>query len=185
MTTSDTKVHDDDHQLLAALAIAMVQRPRAPLQDLAKAVGVSKATLYRFCHTREQLVDRLLAHSSAMIDEAIRMSELDTAPPLEALRRLNANHLELRELMAFLVYYLRDDNVDPDLEASWTARMDGFFLRGQQAGVFRIDITAPALTEIWTSILLGLVDAERRGRIARASMASLLEQAFLHGASPK
>ncbi|GAB2471014.1 MAG: TetR/AcrR family transcriptional regulator [Comamonas sp.] len=183
MTLSDTQAHADDHPLLAALAVAMVQRPRAPLQDLAKAAGVSKATLYRFCRTREQLVDRLLVHSSAMIDEAIRDAELDTAPPLEALRRLSANHLELRELMAFLVYYWRDDAVDPDTEAGWTAQMDGFFLRGQQAGVFRIDIAAPALTEIWVSTLLGLVDAERRGRIARAGMAALLERAFLHGAA--
>ncbi|ENT4349318.1 transcriptional regulator, partial [Pseudomonas aeruginosa] len=49
-------------------------------------------------------------------------------------------------------------------------------------GVFRIDIGAPALTEIFSSLIFGLVDAERRGRIARAGMAALIEQFFLNGA---
>ena len=41
---SDEAGHE---KLLVALAIAMVDQPRATLQELAKAVGVSKATLYR------------------------------------------------------------------------------------------------------------------------------------------
>jgi len=60
--------------------------------------------------------------------------------------------------------------------------MDAFFLRGQQAGVFRIDITAAAMTELWLSMAVGLLDAERRGRVARASVAAVMEQSFLHGA---
>ena len=44
MTTAptDTKAADDE-RLMAALALALVDKPRAPLQELAKAVGVSKA----------------------------------------------------------------------------------------------------------------------------------------------
>ncbi|MFX5595200.1 transcriptional regulator, partial [Acinetobacter baumannii] len=57
-----------------------------------------------------------------------------------------------------------------------------FFLRGQQQGVFRIDITAQALTEIWASVLIGLLDGERRGRIARAGLAAMAERVFLQGA---
>lgn len=57
--------------------------------------------------------------------------------------------------------------------------LDAFFLRGQQQGVFRIDIPAPALTEIWVSILLGLVEAERHVRIARAGLATVVERAFI------
>ncbi len=40
-----------DAATLSALALALVTQPRASLQDLAKAIGVSKATLYRFCRT--------------------------------------------------------------------------------------------------------------------------------------
>ncbi|HCF4734777.1 TPA: hypothetical protein NIF12_006941 [Pseudomonas aeruginosa] len=60
----------------------------------------------------------------------------------------------------------------------WTSS----FYAGKKLGVFRIDIGAPALTEIFSSLIFGLVDAERRGRIARAGMAALIEQFFLNGA---
>jgi len=49
--------------------------------------------------------------------------------------------------------------------------------------VFRIDIAAPVLSEIFASILFGLVDAERRGRVARSGMAALIEMSFRRGAS--
>ena len=48
--------------------------------------------------------------------------------------------------------------------------------------MFRIDITAAAMTELWLSMAVGLLDAERRGRVARASVAAVMEQSFLHGA---
>ena len=60
--------------------------------------------------------------------------------------------------------------------------MDSFFLRGQQEGYFRIDITAELLTELFVSLIYGVVDAERRGRAASARSLSVLEQFFLKGA---
>lgn len=174
----------EEHRTLVALAQALVDQPRANLQELAKAIGVSKATLYRFCRTREQLIERLLKHATKTIGEAFQAAELDTAPPLEAFRRMTVNNLEQRELTAFLIHYWKPD-LTSDLcpDATWNMTLDAFFLRGQQQGVFRIDIPAPALTEIWVSILLGLVEAERHGRIARAGLATVVERAFLHGAA--
>lgn len=171
----------EDARLMAALAQAMVETPRATLQDLAKAVGVSKATLYRFCRTREQLLERLVSYSKEKVGECISAAQLEVGTPLEALRRLNAHNLEHKELVAFLMYYWKDGTQDPDVEASWEVLLDNFFLRGQESGVFRIDLSAAVLTELWVTTLLGLVDAERRGRIARAGLPALLEKAFLHG----
>lgn len=177
-------MQSEDNRVLASLALALVEQPRASLQELAKAIGISKATLYRFCRTRDQLVERLVDHGTKMISEAIQSAGLDDAPPLEALQRLTANNLEHRELTAFLIYNWKTNSAsDIGAEAGWEAVLDAFFLRGQQEGVFRIDIAAPALTEIWVAILIGLVDAERRGRIARAGLAKVVEHAFLHGAA--
>lgn len=63
--------------------------------------------------------------------------------------------------------------------------MDTFFLRGQQLGVFRIDMPAPVLTEIWGSLISGLIDAERRGRVAKAGLHDLLEKTLLQGVAAK
>lgn len=43
-----------DEKLLKALAIAIVDHPRATFKEIAQAAGVSKATLNRFCGTRDQ-----------------------------------------------------------------------------------------------------------------------------------
>ncbi len=176
----------EDNRVLAALAAALVDKPRATLQELAAAIGVSKATLYRFCRTREQLVEQLIHHSIEVFDEAILSADLESAPPLEALSRLIAANLEHRELTTFLVRHWEEMAATGAQECGQgEAALDAFFLRGQQQGVFRIDIGAAALTEIWTSILIGLVEAERRGRVARAGLAALVERAFLQGAQPE
>lgn len=174
----------DEQRLLAALALAMVTHPRATLQELARAVGLSKATLYRFCRTREQLVERLLSYSMAQVTAAITASRLTEDNPLEALQRLTVNSLASRECSAFLMmYYWQDGATDLGAEAGWESQMDVFFLRGQQAGIFRIDVAAPALTELWVAIFTGMVDAERRGRVARAGLAALIVEAFMQGAA--
>jgi TetR/AcrR family transcriptional repressor of mexCD-oprJ operon len=173
----------ENDKMMAALARALVDRPRASLQEVAAAVGVSKATLYRLCRTRGQLVERLVHHATTRITEAIEAAHLDTAPPLTALERLIANNLEHRELTTFLIHYWRQDPpTAAGVEAGWDATLDAFFLRGQQAGVFRIDLAAPALTEIFVALLLRLIDAERHGRVARAGLAGVIERAFLRGA---
>jgi len=172
-----------DAATLSALALALVTQPRASLQELAKAIGVSKATLYRFCRTREQLVARLIAHSMDTMNRLLQQARLDEDDPIEALRRLTALQLEHRELAAFLTYYWKeaDASLSDASAAAWDAQMDAFFLRGQQQGVFRIDFSAAALTEIWVAAFIGLADAERRGRVAHAGLGTLLERAFLQG----
>lgn len=180
--SSDEAGHE---KLLVALALAMVDQPRATLQELAKAVGVSKATLYRFCQTRDQLVLRLMSHCALVMKKALADSRLDTAPPREALRNLIEQNLAHKELTAFLIYNWKPDNEQqPDIMNNWSGyqeSMDAFFLRGQREGAFRVDITAAALTELFISVLTCMVDAERRGRVARLGIASVVEQVMLHG----
>ncbi|HEJ2922602.1 TPA: transcriptional regulator, partial [Pseudomonas aeruginosa] len=81
----------------------------------------------------------------------------------------------------------RPDSLDEDTGGTrwlpYADALDAFFLRGQRENVFRIDVGAPELTEIFISLVFGLVDAERRGRVARAGMAALIEHFFLKGAA--
>jgi hypothetical protein len=52
------------------------------------------------------------------------------------------------------------------------------------ASAFRIDLSAFAMTEIFHSVLIGLIDGERRGRIARAGIAEAIELAIMRGINP-
>ena len=177
----------DDTKLLASLALALVEKPRASLQELARAAGISKATLYRFCRTRDELIDRLLQHATALLHAASDAVDLESGPVRQVLPRLIAAQLEHRELMAFMIYYWKPGVVEDapwaHLWATFLARTDAFFLRGQREGVFRIDISAATLTEAFGGLFCGLVEAEVRGRVARASLAPVLESLFMNGAS--
>lgn len=176
-----------DEKLLKALAIALVDHPRGTFKEIAQAAGISKATLNRFCGTRDNLIEMLLNHGSVVISRVIDDAGLDERPPLDALHSLIDDHLTHRELLAFLAFEWRPDSLDLDAGGTrwlpYSDALDAFFLRGQKMGAFRIDIAAPALSEIFASLIFGLVDAERRGRVARAGMATLIEQFFLNGAS--
>lgn len=172
----------DDAKLLSSLALALIENPNANLQQLARAVGLSKATLYRFCPTRELLIERLMQQAVAALSRAIQQASLNGPEPKESLRRLAANCLDNQELMLFLMFFWRPGGtIEQQMESEWLATLDAFFLQGQQAGVFRIDIAAAAMTELWIATLVGLQDAERRGRVARLGLLALVETAFLQG----
>ncbi|MHB9796508.1 TetR/AcrR family transcriptional regulator [Pseudomonas sp. MT3] len=175
-----------DERLLNALAVAIVDRPRATLKELAASAGVSKATLHRFCGTRDNLLEMLDNYGHSVIRQILEAAELQQAQPLDALRRLIGEHLKHREMLAFLLFQYRAESLDIETTTErwryYTAAVDAFFLRGQQIGVFRIDITAAVFTELFLSMVYGMVDAVRYGRAASSSSASVLEQLFLHGA---
>ncbi|MCU1785299.1 TetR/AcrR family transcriptional regulator [Pseudomonas sp. 13B_2.1_Bac1] len=178
-----------NEKLLKALAIAMVDHPAGTFKDIAEAAGVSKATLNRFCGTRNNLIERLFNYGSTVISQVMDNANLQDAPPLEALQRLIENHLTHRELLAFLAFQWRPDSLDERAGGSrwqpYSDALDNFFLRGQHEGVFRIDISAQVLTEMFASIIYGFVDAERRGRVARVGMATQVMQFFLQGATSR
>lgn len=109
-----------DERLIKALAVAIVDHPRATLKELAEAAGVSKATLHRFCGTRDNLVQMLEGHGETVLNQIIQACDLEHAEPLEALQRLIKEHLTHRELLVFLVFQYRPDFLDPHGEgARW------------------------------------------------------------------
>lgn len=175
-----------DEKFLKALAVALVDHSTGTFKDIAEAAGGSKATLNRFCGTRANLIEILLIHASELMNKMIADADLQNAPPLEALQRLIDNHLTHREMLVFLVFQWRPDTMDESCGGlrwlPYSDALDAFFLRGQREGLFRIDISAPILTETFASLLFGLVDAERRGRVARTGMDAVLLQMFMQGA---
>ena len=177
----------DDDKGMAALAAALAHAPGATYQEIAAAVGVSRATLYRFCSNREELVHRLLKHAIDRLTETLLAAQLDEGPPVAALERLLEGEIAHRELHAFLTeFWSRDIEMDADLAPACQAyekALDVFFLRGQREGAFRIDIPAAVLNESLSWLLIGLMDAERRGRIARTSVLATARALFLEGAA--
>lgn len=176
-----------DAKFLKALAVAVVDHQSGTFKDIAEAAGVSKATLNRFCGTRANLIEMLHDHSTTLMNQIISDADLEHAPPLQALQNLIDGHLTHREMLLFMMAEWRPDSMLEDAEVRrwqpYSNAMDAFFLRGQHEGVFRIDLSAAMLTEVFASLIFGLVESQRRGRVARAEMPGLLRQFFLDGAS--
>lgn len=176
---SEPSEKDSEDRYLPALARAMVYHPNGNLQDLAKAIGVSKATLYRFCETRVELVDRVVSYVGRFCIKAVRNANLQEVNPTEGLRNLIKNHLDGKDLILFMVYHWRPEYLsEAHHDHVWIQHeklTDAFFLKGQEMGVFRLDMSAPTMTELFYTLIAGLVDAEHRGRIPRSALATLLE----------
>ncbi|MEN5254161.1 TetR/AcrR family transcriptional regulator [Pseudomonas protegens] len=174
-----------EERLIKALALAIVDRPRATLKELAEAAGVSKATLHRFCGTRDKLLQMMEDHAETVLNRIVEAIEPERDEPVATLRGLISEHLAHREMLVFLLFQYRPDMLGCEDERwePYTRALDTFFLRGQQLGTFRIDITAAVFTELFLTMIFGIVDAERRGRAASANSAKVLEQMFLHGAA--
>lgn len=176
-----------DEILLKAIAGALVLHPRGTLKKLAETAGVSKATLHRFCGTREHLMSLLDSYGGQVLSEVITNADLAANDSLQSLRRLIIEHLKHREMMIFLLFQYRPDSFDEsETNRPWRAyadALDDFFLRSQRAGALRIDVSAEVLTEMFLSMIYGIVDAERRGRSATATSVQTLERFFLEGAA--
>ena len=180
-------VTDSDEALLRSLALILTENAGATLQEIAKAAGVSRATLYRFAATREQLLEALNQHVLKVMSRIMDAAGLETLPPLEALNRLIANYIAEREFCAFMItqfdpYIKRNtETAAPDECAIFEQRLDRFFQQGQAAGVFRMNIPSRWLTDVFFGFIYTLCESEYRGRIAPAEMQSLFEDMFLNG----
>lgn len=77
--------------------------------ELAQLVGVSRATLHRFCGTRDNLLQKLEGRAKEVLTKIIGNARLQQDEFLSALERLISEHLAHRELLAFLVAQYRPD----------------------------------------------------------------------------
>ncbi|WP_269478099.1 TetR/AcrR family transcriptional regulator [Hominibacterium faecale] len=168
-----------NRELLQKLAAALVANPRGTTKDLAEAAGISKATLHRFCGTRENLEKMLFEKSSEAIEDIIEVAQKDFKDHKEGLHDLINIHYEYREYFKFMYYF-------PDMgrEYNWdkySDAIDSFYLNGQKKGVFKIELSDAFFSEVLISMLYGLFDAVDRGRIAPKSLIENIKTFVLHG----
>ena len=174
--------HETNNALQNALALALVEHPRASLQELACAVGISKATLYRFSHTRESLIERLIERSIEAYKTATQEANLDTVDPREGIRKLLENYYANKELTIFVIQYWQPELSNNCECLAIQETLDKFFLKGQQAGFFRVDISAAAMTECFHGLFVSMIEAERLGRVPRTRVLTIIELMLMEGA---
>ncbi|MFT4171855.1 MAG: TetR/AcrR family transcriptional regulator [Rhodocyclaceae bacterium] len=179
-----------DEKLARALALAMFQHPRANLQQLAQAAGTSKATLYRISPTRDGIIDLMMERAVRHIQDALDEARLHEPPFAEALQRLTDNVMRGQEFYMFwscaLWIDLKEDAraTEPQgyVSSFFSDALEAFFLRGQRAGVFRIDMPARWLAKSYDFLLFAAIESAQRGEVATVGRAALVQKLFLDGA---
>jgi TetR/AcrR family transcriptional repressor of mexCD-oprJ operon len=172
-----------DEQLLKKLAAAMSANPRATTQELAAAAGISRATFNRFCGTRENLVEMILGQAQQSFRAIIDLAGKEVTDYSAAISALIEAHFENQEYLVFICE--AQNSLENAYWESYLETLDGFFLNGQKAGAFQLDFSNQMLTELFLSMVCGMIDARHRGRVAVSGMENKMLAFFLNGISEK
>ncbi|MGA5822276.1 TetR/AcrR family transcriptional regulator [Kitasatospora sp. NPDC094028] len=174
---------DRDTVLEAAVGV-LSRRPTAHLDEIARAAGISRATLHRLFPGREALILEVGMLGLRRFAAALDTAAVEDGDAQAALRRLVDAAVPDAALCAFLAgeNQLYDDDRLNDLWEVQIARLHALFLRGQQQGVFRIELSAAWLSEAFFDLVAGIGWAVQDGRLAPRDAAFSLAELFLGGA---
>lgn len=159
-----------DDALLDAAATVLAARPAASMEDVARGVGVSRATLFRRFPSRSALVATLCRQAVEAFVAATEGTGAGADPAL-ALRALVGRLVPLGARYGLLVTQPVEDLVERELlerAAAGEQRVRALVRRGQAAGVFRVDVDPEWVVTALTWLVVGAADGVRLGRLAPA-----------------
>src|SRR2546421_12463472 len=129
--------------ILEAALEALASDPDASMAEIARRAGVVRATVYMHFPTREALLDAVMEHAVAEVDEATREADPTRGKPEEALARvLLATWQKLSDFHALLAINTGRLSAK-ELHRRHLPVMTQFaplIERGQKKGVFRRDL---------------------------------------------
>ncbi|MDI2032242.1 TetR/AcrR family transcriptional regulator [Saccharopolyspora sp. TS4A08] len=174
----------DRNQILNAAASLLARRSTAPMDEVARAAGISRATLNRHFAGRDALVLALQELGIARCEEALDAARLEDGSTEEALRRGIQELAPSADLINFL--YCESQLFEPEHHhEGWDridARLTEFFRLGQQRGDLRIDLSPAWLTEALYGLLGSAAWAITDGRLARKDFTFMVSELLLGGA---
>jgi TetR/AcrR family transcriptional regulator, mexCD-oprJ operon repressor len=172
-------------RVLRAAADFLGRRPNATQDEIAAAVGVSRATLHRYFAGRAALLEALDQLAVAQMREALKIARWQDGSATEALQRLVTACEPVSGYLNFLC--TQSQNFDADqAQEGWEeidAEIRELFERGQREGEFRLDLSAVWLTEAFYNLVTGAAWIIQVGRAARHDFTAMVTDLLLHGVS--
>lgn len=169
--------------MLRAAADFLGRRPNATQDEVAKAVGVSRATLHRHFAGRGALLTALEHLAVEQLGEALDAAHLDEGPAADALRRLVAACEPVAPYLALL--YSQSQEIDPgqgpDAWVDIDARIVELFRRGRETGEFGPDLTPAWLTDAFYGLVVGAAWSIQAGRAASRDFTTMITDLVLRG----
>ena len=160
-------------RIVAAARESLSRDPGATVDDIAKAAGVGRMTLYGHFRTRPELVEAALVEALRAGEEVLSAVDL-TGDPRDALDRLLAASWSLVAESSALLEAAQ--GVLPAgrlraLHSDAAKRVQDLIRRGQDEGVFRTDLPITWLVSAVHYLLKGAGEENRAGRLRTAKVA--------------
>jgi AcrR family transcriptional regulator len=154
-------------RVVSAARSLLSSNPNATTDDIAKAAGVGRMTLYGHFRTRADLVEAALMEALQSGEETLSSVDL-TGDAAAAMARLLATSWRLvaesGALLAAAEGVLPAGRVR-ELHDQPAQRMADLIHRGQEQGVFRTDLPTPWLVSVAHYIIHGATEEVRAGRL--------------------
>lgn len=174
---------DRGHVLREAAAL-LTRKSTASMDEIARAAGISRATLHRQFAGRDALVRALEELGIEQLQHALDAARLEEGDPIEALRRLVA---EVHPVARFLSFLYTENQLfeGEQIHEGW-ARLDervaALFRRGQEEGAIRIDLTPAWLSDALYGLIAAGAWSVQDGRLAAKDMDYMVIELLLGGA---
>lgn len=167
--------------ILDAAGRVLSERPDASMDDIAKAAGISRQTVYSHFPSRDALLTGLLAHVTERVVDAIDAADLDTGPAADALVRFLEVSWRVFEGDPFLLHLTippMSPQEEHDQHEPILGPLERLIRRGQRDGDF--DPMLPVSWLLSATIGLGHAAGEevRAGRMTSDHAISTLRRSI-------
>jgi AcrR family transcriptional regulator len=174
----------DARQSIAAVLDAAIRtlagRPDASMDEIARAAGVSRQTVYSHFPSRDALIDAVIERGTAEFTVLLDGVDLDQAPPVQALTRLLDAGWQIAARYPFLwLQPAVDSGKDADRHAPLLDRMLDIVRRGQATGDFDDTVPAHWLLSACLALSRATEDEVKAGRMTIEQATRAVHQGVL------
>ena len=171
--------------ILTAATSVLSARPDASIDDVARAAGVSRQTIYAHFPSREALLDAVVGRATAEVTAAFEAAGLQDAPPAEALVRLLDAGWSVSARYPFL-WHLPAVTADQDRDRHGPVveRLLEIIKRGQDSGDFDRSLQADWLLAAALALGRAAEDEVKAGRMTIEAATQAVHHSFLRLFTP-
>ncbi len=167
--------------ILEAATECLARDPDASINEIARAAGVGRVTLYGHFESRAALVSQVVDRAMTNTEAALKTIDID-GDPVDALGRLlDATWTLTHRYGALVIAGEQNLSSDQMIEAHShpTLRVNRLVRRGRRAGVFRTDMPLAWQVATIQSIVHGASAALHRGEISNRQAPRLVRETVL------
>jgi AcrR family transcriptional regulator len=166
--------------ILDSATRVLSSQPEASVEDVAKAAGVSRQTVYAHFPSREALLDAVIKRAAAEATAAFDTASLDQAPPAQALIRLLDAGWQVAGRYPFLWHQPQvSPGEDAERHGPIMDRLLAVIRRGQGSGDFDPGLSPEWLLAAGLALGRAAEDEVKGGRMTIEEATSAVHRSFL------